>query len=133
MSESTRRAGGSCLGGILGAVVGIVIGWLVVQIFMTKPASDPNLPILSGVAGFLGSMANLLVTLFLGGFLGIVGAIGGSLYGGNRAGGESRTSSEHLEPHHDNRDAEIADLKQRLAQLEKSTPITPLDGESRAD
>jgi hypothetical protein len=110
MSESTRRAGGSCRGGILGAVVGIVIGWLAVQLFMTKPASDPNLPILSGVAGFLGSMAGLIVTLLTAGFLGIVGAIGGSIYG------SSRVVSHPIVQEDD----EIAELKRRLSELERS-------------
>lgn len=120
MSESTRRAGGSCLGGILGAVVGIVIGWLVVQLLMTKPASDPNLPILSGVAGFLGSMAGLIVTLLTAGFLGIVGAIGGSLYGGNRAVDGTSTLPGVEEHVIEKQDDEIAELKRRLAELERS-------------
>ena len=131
--EPVKAMGGGCLGGLLGAFLGIVTGGFVGPVLATTtndlrgnpdPFAKQASGLFDGCFGFIG--------MWLGaGIGGMIGGIGGSVLGAGLAArgsstprGERRSvrgsgSASLPKPPPESPDAELARLKDRVAELEE--------------
>jgi hypothetical protein len=123
--DQERAVGGSCLGGVGGAILGLLLGGLLGWFWgEQRDAAHRGTPLgfLDGCGAFIG--------ICLGAPIGaVVGAIVGAVFGASKAAkGSSSASSLHetgrqlptdsTESSDEAREREIAQLKERLKQLE---------------
>jgi hypothetical protein len=127
MSDKQARAvGGSCLGGVLGGVLGVIVGGLLGPVLMGAGQQKTNTIFdLSDICvGFLGLLIGA-------GIAGIIGAIGGSVFGAGVATRSRRnenaalpdtplpTAPNSLQLPQESTETELARLKERMTDLEE--------------
>lgn len=139
--EPVKAMGGGCVGGLLGAFLGVVIGGLVGPVIVTSKndlRGNPD-PFAQQVSGLFDGCFGFVGMLLGAGIGGIVGGIGGSVLGAGLASRASTTQPEARASKSDaapapkpteSPDAELARLKERVAELEEQKRNKdPSDGE----
>jgi hypothetical protein len=135
--EPVKTMGGGCLGGLIGAFLGAVIGGSIIAVADSMSSRPPAPTDGNGVEGLTWLITSgadrigfYIAMLYGAGIGGIIGGIGGSVLGAGLAARVSNTLTEELpslkdsrpadvpEPPIESTDAELARLKERVAELE---------------
>jgi hypothetical protein len=127
-NESVKMTVVGCLVGLIGACLGVLIGGMIGGIFTDKP--DKLVPIGDGIQMNVNAFSWVPGMLFGAGIGGIIGAIGGSVFGAGLVAKRWRTVKEERpfvdvyrpgtvsERSAESDDEELARLKERVAELE---------------
>ena len=124
--ERAKTIAGGCLGGLIGAFLGIVIGGFIGSAIPGKSSQPVEIKggggntyaegaeMAFGLAAGIGEAAAAIARIFVGAAIGgIIGGIGGSVLCASLT-----TRATSTEPPAESTDAELARLKERVAELE---------------
>jgi hypothetical protein len=135
--EPAKTMGGGCLGGLVGAFLGVVLGGFIGSVAAPEP-TPTELPIGKGEFAFGEAVARpigerleaVLRVVVCAGIGSVIGGIGGAVVGAGLAAKASSIGTAELpsaagsipagvsEPPAESPDAELARLKERVAELE---------------